>query len=171
MTTVLDTPTSEIPDPRPTGGQNAHGRDPVHYRGCDRVICARSEYLSLTGSIKDRMALRILQQAYTEGISEATSQHRDCVCRAGPHAGTSGENLHARLDEPGARATDQELRRGNRIGQQKGWRVPGQYPDVRRVCGVASRRVSAAAILKWSECGCARRHHRSGNLVATDERR
>jgi cysteine synthase len=52
MTTLGDTPTSEIPGPRPTGGQHAHGRDPVHYRGCDRVICAKSEYLSLTGSIK-----------------------------------------------------------------------------------------------------------------------
>jgi cysteine synthase len=73
MTTLLGTPTSEVPGPRPTGGQHAHGRDPDHYRGCDRVICAKSEYLSLTGSIKDRMALRILQHACTEGISEATS--------------------------------------------------------------------------------------------------
>jgi cysteine synthase len=80
MTTLLDTPTSKFLAPRPTGGQHAHGHDPVHCRGCDRVICANSEYLSLTGSIKERMALRILQQAYTEGkiepgftISEATS--------------------------------------------------------------------------------------------------
>jgi cysteine synthase A len=54
----------------------------IHFRfqGNHRVLYAKSEYLNLTGSIKDRMALRILQQAYTEGqiapgytIAEATS--------------------------------------------------------------------------------------------------
>ena len=50
------------------------------YRGSDRVIYAKAEYLNLTGSIKDRMALHILRQAYEEGrlkpgdqIVEATS--------------------------------------------------------------------------------------------------
>ena len=50
------------------------------YRGDHRVIYAKSEYLNFTGSIKDRMALRILQNAYAEGriaaghtIAEATS--------------------------------------------------------------------------------------------------
>src|SRR5271165_6720973 len=50
------------------------------YRGWKRVLYAKSEYLSLTGSIKDRMALRILQQAYAActiepgyTIAEATS--------------------------------------------------------------------------------------------------
>jgi cysteine synthase A len=50
------------------------------YRGRERVLYAKSEYLSLTGSIKDRMALRILQDAYASGeiepghtIAEATS--------------------------------------------------------------------------------------------------
>jgi len=50
------------------------------YRGRPRVIYAKSEQYNLTGSIKDRMALHILQKAYAEGriargdmIVEATS--------------------------------------------------------------------------------------------------
>ncbi len=50
------------------------------YRGERRTIHAKSEQLNLTGSIKDRMALYILQSAYEEGtirpgdtIVEATS--------------------------------------------------------------------------------------------------
>ena len=50
------------------------------FRGRQRVIYAKSEQLNLTGSIKDRMALHILKQAYRSGqlhpgdtIAEATS--------------------------------------------------------------------------------------------------
>jgi cysteine synthase len=50
------------------------------YRGSDRVVYAKAEYLNLSGSIKDRMALHILRRAYEEGrikpgdpIAEATS--------------------------------------------------------------------------------------------------
>jgi cysteine synthase len=50
------------------------------YRGQPRVIYAKSEQFNLTGSIKDRMALYILQRAQAEGnlaagdlIAEATS--------------------------------------------------------------------------------------------------
>ncbi len=50
------------------------------HRGTPRVLYAKSEQLNMTGSIKDRMALHILQQAYAEGkihpgdtIVEATS--------------------------------------------------------------------------------------------------
>jgi cysteine synthase A len=50
------------------------------YQGSHRIIFAKSEYLNLTGSIKDRMAVRILEKAYAEGkiapghtIAEATS--------------------------------------------------------------------------------------------------
>jgi cysteine synthase A len=50
------------------------------YRGEPRVIYAKSEHLNMTGSIKDRMALYILQRAYADGqirpgdtIVEATS--------------------------------------------------------------------------------------------------
>lgn len=54
----------------------------IHFRlhGRHRVLYAKSENLNLTGSLKDRMALRILQNAYAEGtiapgytIVEATS--------------------------------------------------------------------------------------------------
>ena len=50
------------------------------FRGRRRTIYAKSEQMNLTGSIKDRMALYILRQAYAEGrlrpgdtIAEATS--------------------------------------------------------------------------------------------------
>lgn len=50
------------------------------YKGEERVIYAKSEHFNLTGSIKDRMALHILQKAYETGaikpgdtIIEATS--------------------------------------------------------------------------------------------------
>src|SRR5436189_6486386 len=50
------------------------------WRGEPRVLYAKQESLNLTGSIKDRMALYILEQAYREGrihpgdpIAEATS--------------------------------------------------------------------------------------------------
>lgn len=50
------------------------------YRGSPRVLYAKSEQYNLTGSIKDRMALHILERAYAEGkihpgdtIVEATS--------------------------------------------------------------------------------------------------
>ncbi len=50
------------------------------YRGRKRVIYAKAEHMNMTGSIKDRMALHILQQAYAAGrlkagdrIVEATS--------------------------------------------------------------------------------------------------
>jgi cysteine synthase A len=54
----------------------------IHYRrgGKTRTVYAKSEQLNLTGSIKDRMALHILAQAYRDGrlqpgdtIAEATS--------------------------------------------------------------------------------------------------
>jgi cysteine synthase len=80
MTTLLDTPTSKFLALGRLVGNTPMVTVQYHYRGCDRVIYAKSEYLSLTGSIKDRMALRILQQAYSEGkiepsftIAEATS--------------------------------------------------------------------------------------------------
>jgi cysteine synthase len=50
------------------------------YRGEKRTIYAKAEYFNFTGSIKDRMALHILEQAYLDGkikpgdmIVEATS--------------------------------------------------------------------------------------------------
>jgi cysteine synthase A len=52
----------------------------LRYRGARRKVFAKYESLNLTGSIKDRMAVHILQRAYSEGhlapgdpIAEATS--------------------------------------------------------------------------------------------------
>jgi len=39
-----------------------------HFRGRDRVIYAKAEYLNFTGSIKDRMALHILRHAEAQGL-------------------------------------------------------------------------------------------------------
>jgi len=51
-----------------------------NWKGRKRVIYAKAEYLNITGSIKDRMALHVLDQAYEKGtikpgdrIAEATS--------------------------------------------------------------------------------------------------
>jgi cysteine synthase A len=54
----------------------------VHYRyrGRERIVYAKAEFLNLTGSIKDRMALHVLECAYRDGslqpgdtLAEATS--------------------------------------------------------------------------------------------------
>jgi cysteine synthase A len=80
MTTTLDVPTSKF-----KALTRLVGNTPllsIHFRihGVHRVLFAKAEYLNLTGSIKDRMALRILEKAYAEGkiapghtIAEATS--------------------------------------------------------------------------------------------------
>ena len=80
MPTLADVPTSKF-----QALTRLVGNTPlvaIHFRleGKHRVLYAKSEYLNLTGSIKDRMAVRILHQAYTNGkitpghtIAEATS--------------------------------------------------------------------------------------------------
>ena len=80
MPTLADVPTSKF-----QALTRLVGNTPlvtIHFRldGKHRVLYAKSEYLNLTGSIKDRMAVRILQQAYADGkiapghtIAEATS--------------------------------------------------------------------------------------------------
>ncbi|MBS1790636.1 MAG: cysteine synthase family protein [Acidobacteria bacterium] len=67
------------------GLQNLVGNTPLmgisyKFRGRQRVIYAKAEHFNMTGSIKDRMALYILNRAYREGrikpgdtIAEATS--------------------------------------------------------------------------------------------------
>jgi cysteine synthase A len=42
-----------------------------YYRGQARVLYAKAESLNMTGSIKDRMALYILEQAYARGLLKA----------------------------------------------------------------------------------------------------
>jgi len=80
MTTLLDTPTSKFKALTRLVGNTPLLTLHFRYHGHHRILYAKSENLNLTGSIKDRMALRILQKAYEEGkiepgftIAEATS--------------------------------------------------------------------------------------------------
>ena len=80
MTTTLELPTSKFKALTRLVGNTPLVSIHFRYRGTHRVLFAKSEYLNLTGSIKDRMAVRILQKAYADGkispghtIAEATS--------------------------------------------------------------------------------------------------
>src|SRR6476620_12152685 len=77
--------TLSMATPRLQGLRRLVGNTPllaIHYRwqGRQRTVYAKSEQLNLTGSIKDRMALHILEEAARDGriepgdtIVEATS--------------------------------------------------------------------------------------------------
>ncbi|HYA63979.1 MAG TPA: PLP-dependent cysteine synthase family protein [Candidatus Sulfotelmatobacter sp.] len=80
MATTLDVPTSKFKALTRLVGNTPLISIHFRYHGVHRILFAKSEYLNLTGSIKDRMAVRILQKAYAEGkiapghtIAEATS--------------------------------------------------------------------------------------------------
>jgi len=80
MTTTLELPASQFKALTRLVGNTPLVSIHFRYHGAHRLLFAKSEYLNLTGSIKDRMALRILQKAYAEGkiqpgytIAEATS--------------------------------------------------------------------------------------------------
>jgi cysteine synthase len=80
MTTTLEVPASKFKALTRLVGNTPLISIHFRYRGTHRILFAKSEYLNLTGSIKDRMAVRILQKAYAGGeispgniIAEATS--------------------------------------------------------------------------------------------------
>jgi len=80
MSTTIDLPTSKFKALTRLVGNTPLISIHYRYKGGHRILFAKSEYLNLTGSIKDRMAVRILQKAYVEGkiapghtIAEATS--------------------------------------------------------------------------------------------------
>ena len=80
MTTTIDIPASKFRALTRLVGNTPLVSIHFRYRGTHRVLYAKSENLNLTGSIKDRMALRILQKAYEDRtiapghiIAEATS--------------------------------------------------------------------------------------------------
>jgi cysteine synthase len=80
MTTTLEVPASKFKALTRLVGNTPLVSIHYRYHGTHRILFAKSEYLNLTGSIKDRMAVRILQKAYAEGkispgytIAEATS--------------------------------------------------------------------------------------------------
>lgn len=84
-TALRQRPMPAIAHPRLRALANLIGRTPLisihlRYRGVERVIHAKAEHYNLTGSIKDRMALSILECALRSGalqpgdrIAEATS--------------------------------------------------------------------------------------------------
>jgi cysteine synthase len=85
MTTSADSALDPIIAARFKGLSHMVGNTPLVairlcYRGQARVVYAKYEQANLTGSIKDRMALHVLRQAYATGaikpgdtIAEATS--------------------------------------------------------------------------------------------------
>jgi cysteine synthase len=80
MATTLDVPSSKFKALTRLVGNTPLVSIHFRYHGSHRIVFAKSEYLNLTGSIKDRMAVRILEKAYAEGkiapghtIAEATS--------------------------------------------------------------------------------------------------
>ena len=80
MATTIDVPASKFKALTRLVGNTPLISIHFRYHGSHRIIFAKSEYLNLTGSIKDRMAVRILEKAYAEGkiapghiIAEATS--------------------------------------------------------------------------------------------------
>jgi cysteine synthase len=80
MATTLDVPSSKFKALTRLVGNTPLVSIHFRYHGSHRIIFAKSEYLNLTGSIKDRMAVRILEKAYAEGkiapghtVAEATS--------------------------------------------------------------------------------------------------
>ncbi len=77
------------------------------WRGEPRVIYAKQESLNLTGSIKDRMALYILEHGLSgrpdpAGRSDRRGdqrQYRHFVCGHRARARPPGDGVHAGLDE------------------------------------------------------------------------
>jgi cysteine synthase A len=80
MATIVESPISKFRALTRLVGNTPLVTIHFRYQGRERILYAKSEYISLTGSIKDRMALGILQKAYAEDrigpgftIAEATS--------------------------------------------------------------------------------------------------
>jgi|SRR5271165_3893976 len=80
MSSLVEIPTSKFQALTRLVGNTPLVSIHFRYHGHQRILYAKCEYLSLTGSIKDRMALGILQKAYREDkiapgytIAEATS--------------------------------------------------------------------------------------------------
>jgi cysteine synthase len=80
MSTLLEVPASKFKALTRLVGNTPLVTIHFRYQDTHRVLYAKSEYLNLTGSLKDRMALRILKKAYADGkigpdytIAEATS--------------------------------------------------------------------------------------------------
>ncbi len=127
----------------------------------------------MTGSIKDRMALHILKQAYLTGrikpgdtIAEATSGNTGiafaAIGRALGHPVTvfmPDWMSHERM------ALISEFRRVDRAGEPRPGRVPRQHPHVGGAGGARRAGVPAVPVLERSQRRRPHAHDRSGNLV------
>ena len=110
------------------------------YKGKKRVIYAKAEHYNITGSIKDRMALYILEKAYAEGrikkgdtIVEATSGNTGISFSAiGRALGHPVQDHHARLDESRTRGYHPQPWGSDHPGIQRRRRFPGKYQDLGR---------------------------------------
>jgi cysteine synthase len=131
------------------------------YRGRERVLYAKSEYLSLTGSIKDRMALRILQQAYADGaielghtIAEATSGNTGIAFAA----------LGRMLGHP------VKIFMPDWMSQERVQLIRSYGAEVVSVSkadgGLQQQYLSSQAVFQSRKHAGSRRDHRAGNLVA-----
>ena len=145
----------------------------LRYHGEPRVVYAKYEQVNMTGSIKDRMALHVLRQAYATGrikpgdtIAEATSGNTGIAFAAiGRALGHPVTDLHARLDERRAHGAHLELRRADRPREPGAGRVPRQHPPVRGTRGPRARRVPAVPVLERSQRRRAHADDRAGDLV------
>src|SRR5215469_5147440 len=67
MATTIDGPASKFKALTRLVGNTPLLSIHFRYHGSHRIIFAKSQYLNFTGSIKDRIAVRILEKAYAEG--------------------------------------------------------------------------------------------------------
>jgi cysteine synthase A len=137
------------------------------YKGREHRVYAKHEAYNFTGSIKDRMALYILQRAYANGeiapgdsIAEATSGNTGISFAAiGRALGHTGAHLHARLDVAGACARHPEPGR-RRHPRVRG--LGGFLGSIRMADDFAREsrsRLSAPAVRQPRECPGALRDH------------
>ncbi len=125
-------------------------------RGQKRVVYAKAENLNMTGSIKDRMALHIVRQAYQRGAPGAgradvrgdQREHRDLVLRDRPRDGAPGHDLHARLDEPRAHRPDSKPGCHHPPGPREEGGFLGQHPARGGVAAAVERAFLPAAVLE-----------------------
>ena len=174
MTTLIDGSTSKFKALTRLVGNTPLLTIQLRYHGRDRVLFAKSEYLSLTGSIKDRMALSILQKAYAEGtiepgdtIAEATSGNTGIAFAA--IGRMLGHPVKIFMPDWMSQERVQLIKSYGAedcLGQQRGWRISWLHPAVRGFCLGRKECILASAILESRKYECPCGNHRAGNLVA-----
>ena len=128
----------------------------VRYRGQPRRIYAKHESLSLTGSVKDRMALFVLEDAYRTGriqpgdrIAEATSGNTGISFAAlGRTLGHPVTIFMPDWMSPERMALIASFGADVVAGQPRSGRVSRQHRARRRAGRVGPARLSAAPVLE-----------------------